>query len=396
MIASHDAVTDRYLVERTLGVLATPPDAPADSFVLHAPLELMARAQLLPMVGPRARDVARERIGDIAAEWSQRGPHVPVPSGEPVASLATAVAAGDVGDADRAVVQLTSRLTVDAVVAQVGDALLGHLGGAGHLAIFLDEISRLDRVPGSALRASRALVRDLARHPDWAIRWIDDLEPGAGRSSRRLADVLVAPPSAGDPGSDFIQPTMDLVDRTGLAAELLADPVRSTSPSQARQELLRVAAMSMLQDDPGHAPYGWSHCLTMSQAALAVAPRMSDPRRAVAIGATYVLGFRATQSSGPIDLSWRPQRPGAPRPVLDCDHDEALAQAWHAEDPGPIEHELATYAATHHDAHLVKYTLACLRAAREDPESAPLCRAAAARLALWWRDADAATNDDAR
>jgi hypothetical protein len=45
---------------------------------------------------------------------------------------------------------------------------------------------------------------------------------------------------------------------------------------------------------------------------------------------------------------------------------------------------LATAAAVHHDAHRVKYTLACLEAAGDDPGAAPLYLAAAAHLNAWW------------
>ena len=46
--------------------------------------------------------------------------------------------------------------------------------------------------------------------------------------------------------------------------------------------------------------------------------------------------------------------------------------------------ELATRAATHSDAHLVKYTLACFDAAADDPDHARLFLAAAGSLAGWW------------
>jgi hypothetical protein len=41
-------------------------------------------------------------------------------------------------------------------------------------------------------------------------------------------------------------------------------------------------------------------------------------------------------------------------------------------------------AATHEDAHLAKYTYACLAAAETDPRQRSLYRAAAASLAAWW------------
>ena len=46
--------------------------------------------------------------------------------------------------------------------------------------------------------------------------------------------------------------------------------------------------------------------------------------------------------------------------------------------------ELAARAASHEDAHLAKYTLACFDAAAADPEQRRLYLAAAAYLGAWW------------
>jgi hypothetical protein len=68
-----------------------------------------------------------------------------------------------------------------------------------------------------------------------------------------------------------------------------------------------------------------------------------------------------------------------------------VAAAWHAtaDDRPRLVEALATRASLHHDAHLVKYTLACLDASRADPAAGPLYVAAAAYLSAWWRVADA-------
>jgi hypothetical protein len=384
-----DALSDRELITHAMDLLASPPVAEADSFVLHAPLELMARAELLASVSPTQRSETRRRIVEIAADWTARNPHEPAPSSSPTVPLPDAVAAGDIDAADRALVALAATLTVDEFVTAAGDTLLAHLGGAGHLAIFLDQLTRQQRPVRSAIASGRALVRDLARHPDWTIDWIDAPSRQTSRPVASFYDVLAAPPSAGDPGNNFIYPTMHLVDANGMAAELLTAPTRSLPIDEARRQLLRIAAMSMLQDDPANAPYGWSHCLTMPQAALAVAPRTAHPQRAVAVAATYVLGFRATQSTTPLELDWIPPRTTDHGPLLEAGCDDAIAQAWHSDDPTGVERELASYAAAHPDAHLAKYTLACLHAAHTDPDAASLFRAAATRLAIWWRDIDA-------
>jgi hypothetical protein len=152
----------------------------------------------------------------------------------------------------------------------------------------------------------------------------------------------------------------------------------------------------MLQDAPEHAPYGWSHCLSMPQAVLGIAGACSDPCDAVAVAATYVLGFRATLGRVTLDPGWQPERPvsGAmrePIALLDGSPDEAAAGVWYAPEavlPALVT-RLATRAALHHDAHLVKYTHACLDARHADPAAGRLHLAAAAYLSAWWRASDA-------
>ncbi|MGI9599160.1 MAG: hypothetical protein ACR2QK_23555, partial [Acidimicrobiales bacterium] len=54
---------------------------------------------------------------------------------------------------------------------------------------------------------------------------------------------------------------------------------------------------------------------------------------------------------------------------------------------------LATEAATSHDAHVVKYILACLDAADDDPAATPLYHAAARRLLDIWAEAGGDPSD---
>ena len=64
----------------------------------------------------------------------------------------------------------------------------------------------------------------------------------------------------------------------------------------------------------------------------------------------------------------------------------AAAFVWHTPDAElpAIVADLAGYASAHHDAHLVKYTLACFDAAANDPSHRRLYLAAAASLSGWW------------
>ena len=156
--------------------------------------------------------------------------------------------------------------------------MLPSLAAAAHGAIFLYHLPRLAAASPPAATMVRGLLREVGRAPDWNLRWMDD-RPPTGVPTGDLAARLLTPTNAGDPGSNFIYPTMNLVERVGLAAELLDAPTRGLPVAAARRDLLRVAAWSMLQDDPSHAPYGWSHCLTMPQATLGVASSATRPDR---------------------------------------------------------------------------------------------------------------------
>lgn len=390
------SATERVL-ETVMASMSSPPAQPADSFILHAPLELLARAELAPRLDAAAQVVLRDQMFLIGEEWADRVPHLspparPVGSGQ-LPALHGALRSGDPDVADAALVAAAAR-PPDEVIDQLATPLLPMLGAAGHGSILLDHVQRRRQLTPGMLLAGRALIRDVATHPDWRIRWIEYRSPvpPVGPS---LVDALTAPPAAGDPGSDFIYPTMHLVDESGLALHLLDAATRGLSVPQARQTLLRIAAMSMLQDDPDHAPYGWTHCLTMPQATLGIAHRTAAPGPAIAVAATYVLGFRATQSVTPVDLRWTPPRPDRDAPFLESGADHAAATVWHEPgSPHRLVADVVAFAACHHDAHLAKYTAACLRAAAEDPGASRLFLAAAAYLAGWWHQRDTTIHAD--
>ncbi len=379
-------VSDAELIELAAAVLAVPREAAADSFVLHAPLELLARAGLLARVDPRRRTQARQRIAWLAAAFQASGPaHHGAPSST---SVAAALDAGDLDAIDGAVVVAASASTAADLVAELADPIVARLSAAGHGSIFLHLLQRHAGGSAAAAAMARGPLREMGRHPDWKLTWMDE-RPSDAPAGSDLAAVLGSIHSVGNPGSNFIHPTMSFVERDGYAASVLDGPTRSLSVASARTILLRVAAHSMLQDDPAEAPYGWSHCLTMPQGVLSIAAACSDPGRAIAVAATFVLGFRATQGTKVLDLDWQPE----PQPDLSSDDylaagpDRAAAALWHASDADRdhFVRELVTMAALHEDAHLAKYTLACLDAARDDAPAARLFLAAAAFLGGWWR-----------
>src|SRR5689334_14082648 len=101
--------SDQRLVVAAADVVARPKVAPANSFVLHAPLALLARAGLLPYVAPAERDAARRRIAWLAATYEAAGDAVPGPLDVPyetaddaAKALAASIAAGDLDTVDGA------------------------------------------------------------------------------------------------------------------------------------------------------------------------------------------------------------------------------------------------------------------------------------------------------
>jgi hypothetical protein len=158
---------------------------------------------------------------------------------------------------------------------------------------------------------------------------------------------------------------MSQVQDAGVARELLAPVLADRfDVAGARRTLTRVAAWSMLHDDPEQAPYGWTHALTMPQAVMSLAGVGVTPRTALAVAGTFMVGFRAAHGTVDLPETIEPGR--------------APDATWT---------DVATAAALHEDAHLVKFTLACRHAADDDAQYEPLYLGAAAFLVDWWRNA---------
>lgn len=386
-----DRFADAALVSAAAEVVDRPKAAPPDSFVLHAPLELMARAGLLARVAPEDRPAARRRLVWFAATYAAAGPSAEVDddrlAGTPAAVVAevlvAAIAAGDLDAAGAAGRALSRTLAPAELVATLVDVVAPSLAAAAHGGIWLHQVLSFAGAPVAP--GAAAMARELARHADWQLTWFDEAPVRAGSVSsvEDLVAALRRPPSPGPLDVNFIYPTMHLIESAGLAADLLGPALDGVDRQEATRALWRLAALSMLQDDPAEAPYGWSHCLTMPHGLLSVAGLARDPDRALAAGATYVLGFRATQGTVDLDPDWAPEPGSGP-----------VGTAWHApvaERP-TVAARLAGHAAAHPDAHLAKYTLACLQLADADPAFAHGYLAAAAFLNDWW-DAHPVTDD---
>lgn len=362
------------VVAAAVRTVSVPRAAPADSFVLHAPLELLARIGLLERVRVDQRPAVLARIGALAEEYDAWGPPVEAPDpvdpssvDEAVADLVAALAVGDLDVVDAHAAWLGDRVGAGAARRALAGALAPSLAAAGHAPIGLHLLERVGvgTLPTSLLRGT---LRELARHPAWRVSWFEgsgSARRGADGPTASLEASLRSVPHLGIPGSTFIQPLMASVESAG-AAEAAIGPHVGSDPSVAARTLTRAACWSMLHDDPAHAPYGWTHCLTLPQAVLSLAPDALDPATAIAVAGTHVVGFRA---------------------ALGVERLGSLADdAGGSGPPGSELDDLLFEAAVHPDAHVAKYVLACRHAAEDDPAWSGAYGRAAERLVRWWRE----------
>ena len=378
--------------------LALPREAPADSFILHSGLELTARVGLLAHLEPEQRERARTRIAALADEYDAWGPPVEAPASvffsdldASAAALVAALTAGDLDAVDGAARWLGRHASPLELRRLLAGPLMNRLGAAGHAPIFLNLLPRV--APRGELTGEllRGLARELGREWSWRLRWIDDRTWSDACSPGSMFDAISATPLAEIPSeTPFIYPIMERVDRDGTAEATLVSVVGSGNVAESGREVLRAAAWSMLLEPGTHSPYGWTHALTLPQAVLGVADATGDPASALAIAATYVVGFRAALARRPLEPI-PPEDPGvALDEALGSSRRAAAGAVWRrvATERDEVVAELVTRASRHRDAHYVKYTLACLDAAADDPEHERLFLAAAGALAGWWAKVD--------
>jgi hypothetical protein len=386
------ALTDDALFDVAAAVIAVPRRDPADSFGLHAPLELMARRELLELAPPSRREPIRRRMVWVAAKYETIAESASPPRERAFDSIGTArdalvdaTGAGDLDAVDAIAAWFTVNASTDDVVA-LAPALVDSLSAAGHASIYF---SLLPRVAAHSQRAHdllRPLVHEVARVPSLRVEWVHAGVTPANPDADELARSLAHTPRLGLPGTDFIFPLVHQIDANGVARAVV-EPRLPLDVDAAAGAILRVAALSMLGDDPQYAPYGWSHCLTLPQAVLNVTPRLPDPTVGLAIAATYVAAFRAGEAAHDLDVAARPEPVEMdPFDALDARAPVAAAAVFHASDAelARILPELAARAGQHEDAHVAKYTLACIDAARGDVEHRSLYIAGAASLGAWW------------
>lgn len=167
---------------------------------------------------------------------------------------------------------------------------------------------------------------------------------------------------------------MSHVDTSGIAESVPGETVSGGDIAERGRAVVRVAAWSMMLEPSDHAAYGWSHCLTLPQAVLRITAAMPRPDMALAVAATYVLGFRTGLAVEPLEATFRLADPHLDlSSAIEAGADSAAATVWHAPEAATSEilTELVARAAAHHDAHFAEYTLACLDTAADDSTQLP-------------------------
>src|SRR5690242_3009282 len=106
----------------------------ANSFVLHAPLELMGRVGLLAYLEPSTRDDGIAKIAELAATYTATGPAVTPPPDRHFDScsgaaraLVAAIAASDLDDVDATMAWLTQHANPAQLRLLLGEAVVDSL-----------------------------------------------------------------------------------------------------------------------------------------------------------------------------------------------------------------------------------------------------------------------------
>lgn len=395
LLSIHDSLDDHRLVQRAATVIGVPRAEVTGnaSFVLHAPLELLARAALLPHVRPEARDQTRARIAVLADLYDQSGP--PKPPARPAVfdsithaadALAQALSEGDGDGADAAAAWLGDHVRHSELPALLGATSLPCLEAAGHANIYLSLVCRAqpgDRPQQTLRHPASALVSSNPRSILMPAT-TSTADPMNSRLDLLLTAVVSTVPIGPAPRHG-IAALVEHAQTNGVFDRLTDDDGIFRSPQQPPFALLRFAAHAMLQGPVEQAPYGWTHCLTLAQAPLMMAAAGVDHSAATYISAAYLAAHWATLGHRTIDLNFVPDRLSVDLvDALDTGPDAAAAAAWHTTDPSEVAATLATVASANHDAHRVKYTLACLDAAATDRAATRLYLASAAYLNAHW------------
>jgi hypothetical protein len=403
-----DALSDAELYRAVGAIVSRPAENGMTSFVLHAPLELMARYGLLRLVKPTDRELARlQMIASGAVYGSGVQPLGPPPRVKAFPDLNAAAAElsrtftqADAGGMEALVLRVVEQFGTSSLVSLLTPLALPTLTGASHSHIGLWLLLRHGE-PSSSSDASllRNAARALASSPGDQMKSFSGMSIDAGgplamtpgQIEQEITAKLAHPPR-GRQSNQSVRSVIQAGEATGNADRLFGDFIRHdldrAQIDAAFRAVLRVCARSMLQDDIKQAKFGWTHCLTLPQSACGLASLNTDGKRALAATLVWITAYRSALSRRALDFEWAPERvKGASiHEALHTSPQVAAGRVWYAGDPElpEIRLALATEASIRNDQHLVKYTRAVLDMGSFDPEYTRLYLAAAAYLCALW------------
>lgn len=391
-------LSDVELFHAAAAIIAQPKHEVKTSFELHAPLELLARCSLLPLVVPDDRARVRMQIVASTALYQSSGsviPDVHLEKSETrspaqlIRDLRQAIQNGEVQQSDDLFTALAVQGSPRQVLGSVADFSLRTLTAAAHVHVGLMLLARgWSDATVNVFGLARAGIRALAETPEL------NLKPtiGPGKLSN-LEQALASVPQV--PADELsIVSMVRAAENAGVIEEVLGSGWLDGSGypfwEDAVRTACRVGAISMLNDSSQGAKYIWSHCLTLPQAAWALTRFLEDSAlqwQAARSTVSWVAMLRATQGNGRLDLE--PNLYSTKMAMTEAllySPETAAAVAWYTkpEDRGKLARILATEAAIRTDAHLSKYVRACFDVALMDPQAAPLYYAAAAYLCSLW------------
>jgi len=388
-VLAHEHDSDRTLLLASLAEMEGGTSG-LSSLEIHAPLEVMARYLLLPLVDSRRRQGARRYLVEAARDFA----NVAVPAVGQADDPTDRVGGDDLAAASWPVIgrclaaamcQPESRLNRQALATRV----LQQIGGAGHGQILL----------GHTLDADLHVRRKLLPHMQMFNRaYCEDPSTEKGAVIPQLAPLLRASPAAFDeflsgvPRSSVDTPHTGIrgVMARGQGVESAAiDSVDGSTPFEAAGTACAAAARMMLTAETDM-EYGWSHCLTLSEAAWGFVDRGDDAGAIVALsyvtGYVSALGFPGWPSLAPTASTRAVGTAALSQALASASPEDAVAICLGASEEVAMQAwgEVVSQASVMKDAHLVKYVHAALRCATRKPEAEPVFLAAATRLLARW------------
>lgn len=404
-----DAISDANLCQQAAAIISNPPVKGGSSFTLHAPLELMARAGLLPLVEPRQRSLARLQLVASAAQFETgTTPAAPpakiTPFPDPQSAKSEFLGAfkkGDAGGLEAIVLQYASQFGTASLVHLLTPLALPTMTGASHSHIGLWLLLRHARTSDIAdATLLRAAARSLAggagnQLKSFSGMQIDGTQPLAQPAAEVEREILakLANPPKGKSGGTGMHGLISAGEATGNPDALFGDFIRrdltEAQIDAAFRAVLRACAHSMLQHNTTHAKFGWSHCLTLPQAACGLSSLNMQRKLGLAAALVWILAYRSTLSDRALDFEWAPEKLSGSASLTEAlatSPTTAASRVWHADaaELSAIKQTLATEASIRGDQHLIKYTRATLDMISFDPQHEQLYLAAAAHLCSVW------------